>query len=121
MEKLRQPKLLRLPDGHGVAGRRGLEADREEHHLAVGVLLGQLDRVQRRVDHAHVPAGRLDAQQVVLEPGTRSMSPKEVKITSGRRAMAMALSISSSGVTQTGQPGPCTSVTCCGSRRRCPT
>ena len=34
------------------------------------------------------------------------MSPKEQKITSGRRAMACALSIISSEVTQTGQPGP---------------
>ncbi len=39
-------------------------------------------------------------------PGTRSMSPKEQKITSGREAISSALSITSSGVTQTGQPGP---------------
>ena len=39
------------------------------------------------------------------------MSPNEVKMTSGRRAMAIARSIISSGVTQTGQPGPWTSVT----------
>ncbi len=39
-------------------------------------------------------------------PGTRSMSPKELKITSGRAASASALSICSSGVTHTGQPGP---------------
>lgn len=40
------------------------------------------------------------------EPGTRSMSPKEQKITSGREAISSALSITSSGVTHTGQPGP---------------
>ncbi|MDH6574679.1 hypothetical protein P3T29_000294 [Kitasatospora sp. MAP5-34] len=34
------------------------------------------------------------------------MSPKEQKITSGREAISSALSITSSGVTQTGQPGP---------------
>ena len=34
------------------------------------------------------------------------MSPKEQKITPGCAAMASALSIISSGVTQTGQPGP---------------
>src|ERR1017187_6797033 len=45
------------------------------------------------------------------EPGTRSMSPNEQKMTSGRRAMACARSIISSGVTHTGQPGPCTSST----------
>ena len=39
-------------------------------------------------------------------PGTRSMSPNEVKITPGRAASCSALSICSSGVTHTGQPGP---------------
>ena len=39
-------------------------------------------------------------------PGTRSMSPNEQKITSGRDAISSALSMISSGVTQTGQPGP---------------
>ena len=34
---------------------------------------------------------------------------------SGRFAIAMASSINASGVTQTGQPGPCTSSTCGGS------
>ena len=49
------------------------------------------------------------------EPGTRSMSPNEVKITSSRDAIASALSICSSGVTHTGQPGPCTNSICSGS------
>ncbi len=39
-------------------------------------------------------------------PGTRSMSPKEVKRTSGRDASVSALSICSSEVTHTGHPGP---------------
>jgi hypothetical protein len=34
------------------------------------------------------------------------MSPNEQKITSGRAAMATALSMISMGVTHTGQPGP---------------
>jgi hypothetical protein len=37
------------------------------------------------------------------------MSPKEQKMVCGSAAMAIARSISSTGVTQTGQPGPCTS------------
>jgi hypothetical protein len=37
------------------------------------------------------------------------MSPKEQKITPDRPAIACALSIISSDLTQTGQPGPCTS------------
>jgi hypothetical protein len=43
------------------------------------------------------------------DPGTRSMSPNDVKMRSGWLAMACARSIISSDVTQTGQPGPCTS------------
>ena len=42
----------------------------------------------------------------VVRPGTRSMSPNEQKITSGRAAMSSAFSMISSGVTHTGQPGP---------------
>ena len=52
----------------------------------------------------------LASNRLFDDPGTRSMSPKEQKITSGRCAMATALSINSIGVTQTGQPGPCTRV-----------
>src|SRR6185503_6123706 len=37
------------------------------------------------------------------------MSPKEQNVTSGREAIAWARSSTSSGVTHTGQPGPCTS------------
>src|SRR5271157_3899136 len=56
------------------------------------------------------------SNKLLEEPGTRSMSPKEQKITSGRAAIATALSISSIGVTQTGQPGPWTSVISRGSK-----
>ena len=40
------------------------------------------------------------------EPGTRIMSPKQVKITSGSCASAMPSSTRPIGITQTGQPGP---------------
>ncbi len=52
------------------------------------------------------PPSPLTRSKSALLPGTRSMSPNEQKITSGRAAMASAWSIISSGVTQTGQPGP---------------
>jgi hypothetical protein len=40
---------------HQRGGRRGgLEADGEEHHLALGVLVGQGQGVGRRIDHADV-------------------------------------------------------------------
>ena len=42
------------------------------------------------------------------------MSPKQVKITPGSRAMAMPSSTRPIGITQTGQPGPCTSSTLAG-------
>src|SRR5579864_8957804 len=58
----------------------------------------------------------LASNRLLLEPGTRSMSPNEQKIASGRFAMATALSINSIGVTHTGQPGPCTKVISLGSR-----
>jgi hypothetical protein len=91
---------------HGVGRRGGFKADAEEDHLLVRILDGEFDGVQRRIDDAHVAAAALDLEQVASVPGTRSMSPKEQKMTPGCAAMASALSISSSGVTQTGQPGP---------------
>src|SRR5438270_2982948 len=58
----------------------------------------------------------LPSNRLFAEPGTRSISPNEQKITSGRLEIATALSMSSIGVTQTGHPGPCTSVISLGSR-----
>jgi len=55
---------LGLEHGHGVGRRGGLEADGEEDDLAVGVRSSQLDRVERRVHHAHVAAGGAHAEQV---------------------------------------------------------
>ena len=52
-------------------------------------------------------------------PGTRNMSPNEQKITSGRPAISSALSMISSGVTQTGHPGPGPSRWCPGATGRC--
>ena len=53
-------------------------------------------------------------------PGTRSMSPKQVKITSGSCASAMPSSTRPIGITQTGQPGPWTSSTFSGRRSSTP-
>lgn len=50
---------------HGIGWGGGLEADTEEHHLPVGQLGGQLDRVQGAVDHPNVAALTLDAEQVL--------------------------------------------------------
>ena len=55
-----------------------------------------------------------------LVAGTRIMSPKVVKITSGRSAIAIASSWRPIGITQTGQPGPWTSSISSGSRSSTP-
>ena len=49
-----------------------------------------------------------------MPPGTRIMSPNDVKITPGVSATAMASSTRPIGITHTGQPGPCTSSTVLG-------
>ena len=60
------------------------------------------------------------SRKLPCEPGTRIMSPKQVKITSGLRAIAMPSSTRPIGITHTGQPGPCTSSTFSGSRSSMP-
>ena len=49
--------------------RRRLEADGEEDDLAVGVLLGDAQRVERRVDHPHVGALRLGVHERAVGAG----------------------------------------------------
>ena len=50
----------------------------------------------------------LESKNDPRPPGTRIMSPKVVMMTSGCSAMAIASSRRPIGMTQTGQPGPCT-------------
>ena len=124
---VRQAVLPGVIHRHRVGRSRGLESDGEEHNLLVGILFGDPHGIHWRVHNAHIAAGRFDAEQItpepgtcgqplysglvgLQEPGTRSMSPKEQKITFGLCSDRSALSINSTGVTQTGQPGPCASV-----------
>ena len=58
----------------------------------------------------------LTSSRFPFEPGTRIMSPKQVKMTSGRSAISIPSSTRPIGSTHTGQPGPCTSSTWSGSR-----
>ena len=62
----------------------------------------------------------LTSVKVFSEPGTRIMSPKQVKMTSFSLARAMPSSTRPIGITQTGQPGPWTSSTFSGSRSSMP-
>ena len=54
------------------------------------------------------------------DPGTRIMSPKQVKITPSRSAIAIPSSTLPIGITQTGHPGPWTSSTLSGRRSSIP-
>jgi hypothetical protein len=54
------------------------------------------------------------------EPGTLTISPKVVSVMPGWRPISMAMSMSRFAVTQTGQPGPESSVTFSGMRSRSP-
>ena len=108
----RSPSRSRLQHRHGVGRRRGLEADGEEHHLPLAARARAMrERVERRIDHAHVAAARLRRQQICRACRARAACRRRSRGSRpGRAAMAIAWSISSTGVTQTGQPGPCSSV-----------
>ncbi len=62
----------------------------------------------------------LASSSVCSEPGTRIMSPKQVKMTPSRLAIAIPSSTRPIGITHTGQPGPWTSSTFSGSRSSTP-
>ncbi len=62
----------------------------------------------------------LASSSVPTEPGTRIMSPKQVKMTPGSCAIAIPSSTRPIGITHTGQPGPWTSSTFGGSRSSTP-
>ncbi len=67
--EVREALGFRAVHCHGVGRCRRLEADREEHDLALGALARESERVERRVDDAHVPAARLHLEQVVARAG----------------------------------------------------
>ena len=69
---------------HGVRRSSGLETDCEEDDLLIGISARDLQAIEWRVNNANVRTLRLQREQSPCEPGTRSMSPNEQKITSGR-------------------------------------
>jgi len=58
-QEVRQLAVAGIGGGRGDGGRGRLEADGEEDDAAAGLRLGQLQGVERRVDHAHIGALRL--------------------------------------------------------------
>ena len=123
----RRRRSCAIPLGAGAQQRdrrrrRGrLEADREEDDLAVGVARGRA-RARRAASRPSARRRRAPSPRAASPrpPGTRSMSPKVVKITSGRSASAIASSTRPIGITQTGQPGPWTKSTSGGTRSSSP-
>jgi hypothetical protein len=61
------PALCR-PDGRRVGGARRPEADGEEDHRPVWMLLRQAQAVERRVDDADVAAARLEGEVIPFTP-----------------------------------------------------
>ena len=57
--KVLQPLPLGQMNAHGIGRSRGLKAHAEEDHLLVGVLDGEVDGIERRVDDADVGAAGL--------------------------------------------------------------
>ena len=105
--EVRDAQPLGLVDRHRVGRRGGLEADAEEHHLRSGFSRASLQRVQRRVDDPHVAARALDPEQVLARcPAPAACRRRSRRSRPAGAAISSALSMISSGVTQTGQPGP---------------
>ena len=78
---------LGLPDGHGIGRSCGLKSYSEENDLTIGIGRCEVHGIERGIDDPHVAPLRLELQQVAVRPGTRSMSPKEQKMTLGREAI----------------------------------
>ncbi len=75
--EIRQIELRRLLDDQGCGRSRRLEADGEEHDLAVGMPLRQRQGVGGGIDHADVGARRLGLEQAAP---TRTGHPQHVAV-----------------------------------------
>ena len=109
--EIRQSPSSRQRDGHGIGGRGRLETDREEDNLPAGVGGRESDGVERRINDPDVAPPRLQLQEVAPRAGNPQHIAERAEDHVGPFAIACARSIISSAVTQTGQPGPCTSST----------
>ena len=77
-----QPELLSLDDGHGVSWCGGFKTNRKENNFPLGILRAILTASMGNKLPEPPPEARTEKRSP-CEPGTRSISPKEVKITSG--------------------------------------
>ena len=100
-EKFLMPSLRAPVNCHGGCRRGRLESDGEKDDLLTG-LARAMSRASRGEYTSRRSAHGLRGKQFVSQPGTLAMSPKDVKMTSGREEISIALSIIPMGVTHTG-------------------
>ena len=67
--KICEAAALGEMDAHGVGGGGGFKADAEEHDLLAGILDGEIDGVERRVDNADIAAAALDLEEIAVRAG----------------------------------------------------
>ena len=66
--EIANPLTLGLENGKRGRGHRRLEAKPEKYDLPVGMLSSQRERIERRINHAHVGTFSLCLQQALLGP-----------------------------------------------------
>ena len=67
--KIVKPSALARMQRERRRRRRGLKTDGEEHHVLVGIRFGELERVGRRIDDAHIHAACFVFQRTALRAG----------------------------------------------------
>jgi len=110
LEKLPSPSRLASRMANAVAGAVVSNPTAKKTTSRSVSFWARATGIERRIDNAHV-AGRLHARREDLAPSPARAACRRRNRTlpSGRAAISKARSIISNGVTQTGQPGPCTS------------
>ena len=103
-EKFRTPLLPRAQQRQRGRRRGRLEADGEEDDLALGLAPRELERVERRVDDAHVGAARLRLEQRAAPPARHAEHVAEGR-EGHRRAARRARSRRRRGPSGSRRPG----------------
>ena len=76
---------------HGVCRGGGFKADAEEYDLFAGVLDGEIDGVERRIDDAHIAAAALYLEQIAVSAGNAQHVAKRTEDDAGLRGNGQGL------------------------------
>lgn len=98
--------LLRHVHGHRVGRGGGLKANRKNTTCLDGFSRAMVTASSGNPDDAHIAALALDSEQIFFAARHAQHVSKATKDDIRRAAIANARSITSRGVTHTGQPGP---------------